>query len=254
MPRKRFGERDPKRVKIGKETIEKMKGMEMEEEFKVQARVGLISMANLAKELNRRGEITSIKSITKLTQAAFEIAVIHLNGGENIIEDTDEAIDFLEEIGLIDARSSSISAGAIRRNNRRLSMGDYGSRNERARKKLLTQEEVDREVLRSPAVQAFLREKREREMLEQARTLESPIVAEQQEEQKAKPITSIRKYTKEEIEYMNERGNRMDLPGLMPDPTRKEPDFVLGETQEEKMERFKKANEMKLDEQYPQEQ
>jgi hypothetical protein len=216
----------------------------MDNEFRIQVRVSTVVLANIVIGLKRRGEVTAFRSANALVQAAMQIAendLVMEGTEEQEIVSIDEAIEVLEETKLFNFNSSSANERAMFRGRRRESIEENrrdksgGSReyNSRIRRRELSPEEIHKEVMRSPGMQEFLRQKNEN-------------VAEQQ--------ASIRKYTKEEIEYMNERGNRMDLPGLMPDPTRKEPDFVLGETQEEKMKRFKKADEMKLNEQYPQEQ
>lgn len=259
--KKKEHQKDPNRVIRGKEIMRKIiEEVEDKVEFRIQARVELVDMANLAIGLENVGENKSLMSLSKLTQAAFKIAIAALMDKEDQLEDEEEAVYVLEKMRIIDTESSSLSGGALRRNRARASVREFHQDISQLKRRKLqsNSEEPITEVLRkaieaNPKMVEYIKEQQEAGILPQMQIPEKEVIVTQQEIQESKPPGM----TPEQKAYMYEyyEKNSMTLPGIMPDPKRREgpPDFDATETQEQKMEKFQKASEETLEEQYGEE-
>jgi hypothetical protein len=144
--------KNKERVERGKRIMEKVLGeWEEQVEFKIQARVSVLDLANVVMGLDNRRDMLALKNITNLTQMIFKIGVETLVKKEEEITDVDQALQYLEDMGIINIDSTSLSGGAIKRNRNRMANREMQSEilKERARRsvrigpKRITQEEID---------------------------------------------------------------------------------------------------------------
>jgi hypothetical protein len=142
---------DPRKVQLGRESIKRVLSTEEEPvEFRIQVRIPIVDMANLAVGLESARETAALKNLTTFTQAAFKLAIRALMDKEEEITDMEDALQVLEDMRIIDVDSTSLTGGALRRNRVRRARGEIETEmlqertrsTSRGRERGITEEEI----------------------------------------------------------------------------------------------------------------